>query len=67
MPWPMSDRLRQLQKMLERQPDDAFLLYGVAMEHKKAGDAAGALEYLGRVTHQAVAEAVGLPYEPLKP
>ena len=42
--------MRQLQKMLERQPDDPFLLYGVAMEHKKAGDAAGALEYLSRVT-----------------
>ena len=48
----MSDRLRQLQKMLERQPDDPFLLYGVAMEHKKAGDAAGALDYLRRVTQK---------------
>jgi Flp pilus assembly protein TadD len=48
----MSDRMRQLQRMLERQPDDPFLLYGVAMEHKKAGDAAGALEYLGRVTRK---------------
>ena len=48
----MSDRMRQLQRMLERQPDDPFLLYGVAMEHKKAGDAAGALEYLGRVTQK---------------
>ena len=42
--------MRQLQKMLERQPDDPFLLYGVAMEHKKAGDAANALEFLRRVT-----------------
>jgi Flp pilus assembly protein TadD len=46
----MTDRMRQLQRMLEQQPDDAFLLYGMAMEHKKEGDAAAALEYLGRVT-----------------
>ena len=42
--------MRQLQQMLQRQPDDPFLLYGVAMEFKKAGDAAGALEYFQRVT-----------------
>ena len=41
----MSDRLTQLQKMLEREPADPFLLYGVAMEHKKAGDAADAIEF----------------------
>jgi Tfp pilus assembly protein PilF len=46
----MSERMRQLQQMLERQPDDPFLLYGIAMEHKKAGDAARALEFLRRVT-----------------
>ena len=44
--------MRQLQQMLQRQPDDPFLLYGLAMEHKKAGDAAQALEYLGRVTQK---------------
>ena len=44
--------MRQLQRMLERQPDDPFLLYGMAMEHKKAGDAARALDYLGRVTQK---------------
>ena len=43
------DRLRQLQQMLDKSPDDAFLLYGIAMEHKKAGDGARALEYLDRV------------------
>ena len=48
----MSDRMRQLQQMLQRQPNDAFLLYGVAMEHKKAGDSAQALEYLARVTQK---------------
>lgn len=45
----VSDRLRQLQQMLERSPQDTFLLYGIAMEHKKAGDAAPALEYFERV------------------
>ena len=44
--------MRQLQQMLERQPDDPFLLYGMAMEHKKAGDAPAALEYLQRVTRK---------------
>ena len=44
--------MRQLQQMLDRQPDDPFLLYGLAMEHKKEGDAAAALEYLRRVTQK---------------
>src|SRR3954471_6091713 len=39
------DRLAQLQKMLEKTPDDPFLLYGIAMEHKKSGDAARAIEF----------------------
>ena len=41
--------MRQLQQMLQRQPDDAFLLYGVAMEYKKADESARALEYFGKV------------------
>ena len=44
-----SDRLRQLQQMLEKSPQDTFLLYGIAMEHKKAGEAKPALEYFDRV------------------
>lgn len=32
-----SDRLVQLQKMLEKAPRDTFLLYGIGMEHKKSG------------------------------
>ena len=44
-----SDRLRQLQQMLEKSPQDTFLLYGIAMEHKKAGDVGPALEYFDRV------------------
>jgi Tfp pilus assembly protein PilF len=35
--------------MLEKNPTDTFLLYGIAMEHKKAGDAARAVEYFDRV------------------
>jgi Tfp pilus assembly protein PilF len=42
-------RMRQLQQMLQRQPDDPFLLYGMAMEYKKADEPARALEYFGKV------------------
>ena len=35
--------------MLERDPNDTFLLYGIALEHKKLGDAKQAIEYLDRV------------------
>jgi len=45
----MSTRLEQLQKMLEREPNDTFLLYGLAMEHKKAGDKEKALQLLEKV------------------
>ncbi len=45
----MPTRLEQLQKMLEREPNDAFLLYGLAMEHKKAGANGLALEFLEKV------------------
>jgi tetratricopeptide (TPR) repeat protein len=46
---PTSERLEKLQKMLEREPNDPFLLYGIALEHKKLGDAEKALEFLDRV------------------
>ncbi len=45
----MSERLAQLEKMLAKEPHDTFLLYGIALERKKAGDPQGALEYLKRV------------------
>ena len=48
MPEP-SERLRKLQTMLEKQPADPFLLYGIALEHKKAGQGAQAVEFLDRV------------------
>src|SRR5688572_30419493 len=49
MPEPHSGRLQQLLQMLEREPNDAFLLYGIAIEYKNLNEANTALEYLGRV------------------
>lgn len=46
----MSDRMRKLETMLQRSPADPFLLYALAMEHKKAGHPARALELLEQVT-----------------
>jgi len=46
----MANRLEQLQKMLEREPNDTFLLYGLALEYKKANEFDRALELLSRVT-----------------
>jgi Flp pilus assembly protein TadD len=45
----MDERMRKLQAMLEKQPNDPFLLYAIALEHKKAGQAAEAIGYLDRV------------------
>jgi len=44
-----SDRMRKLQSLLEKQPGDTFLLYGIALEYKKAGQTLEAIEYLDRV------------------
>lgn len=44
----MSERLTQLQQMLAKQPNDAFLLYGVAMELKKLQDFPQSLAFLDR-------------------
>ena len=46
MPAPSTSRMEQLQRMLERNPKDAFLLYAIALEHKKAGEAKQAIEFL---------------------
>ena len=43
--------LEQLEKLLAADPGDAFLLYGLAQEHAKQGEAAGqarAVEYYDR-------------------
>ncbi len=41
-------RLDQLEKMLAQSPRDPFLLYGIAMEHKKEGRPRDALSFLAR-------------------
>src|SRR5215210_6874863 len=45
----LSERMKSLEKMLQKEPDDLFLLYAIALEHKKAGAFADALKYLGEV------------------
>ncbi|HWB53288.1 MAG TPA: hypothetical protein VG722_03820 [Tepidisphaeraceae bacterium] len=44
----MADRLSQILSMLEKEPNDPFLLYGAAMEYKKKGDVAASLDYFRR-------------------
>jgi tetratricopeptide (TPR) repeat protein len=44
----VSERLAKLERLLERDPSDAFVLYGIALEHKKAGDAQRAIAFLDR-------------------
>jgi tetratricopeptide (TPR) repeat protein len=45
----VSERLEKLTQLLEREPNDTFLIYGLALEHKKLGDDARAIELLDRV------------------
>ena len=45
---PTSDKLTQLFKLLEREPNDTFLLYGIGMEYKKLGSPDRAIEYFDR-------------------
>ncbi len=47
---PTSERLEKLQQMLTKEPNDTFLLYGIAMELKKLNDPAAALTFFDRVT-----------------
>ena len=44
----MADRLAQLETLLAAEPNDPFLLYGAALEHRKAGEADKAIGYLDR-------------------
>jgi tetratricopeptide (TPR) repeat protein len=44
-----SERMQKLLLMLEKSPGDTFLLYAVAMEHKKAGDMVRAVDAFDRV------------------
>ena len=41
-------RLEQLHRILERTPNDPFLTYGIALEHKNAGEPQVALEWLDK-------------------
>jgi tetratricopeptide (TPR) repeat protein len=45
----MNTKLPQLRALLEKQPGDPFLLYGIAMEHKKLNEPIEAIEFLDRV------------------
>lgn len=44
-----SERMQTLVGMLEKEPNDLFLLYAIALEHKKAGQFADAQKYLAEV------------------
>ena len=41
-------RIEKLRQMLDADPKDAFVLYGIAQEHAKTGDHAGAVGYYDR-------------------
>jgi len=45
----MSDRLSSLLKMLEQDPDDSFLSYGIALEHISADNYREAEKYLSSI------------------
>ena len=49
MPEATTPRMEQLQKLLAREPNDPFLIYGLALEWKKAGNPKQAIELLDRV------------------
>lgn len=44
----MPDRREQLEKLLEADPDDAFVTYALAMEHIKHGEPSQAIRWLDR-------------------
>jgi len=45
----VNGKLEKLHAMLEKQQGDPFLLYAIAMEHKKLNDSPKAIEFLDRV------------------
>ena len=45
----MSDRLDSLLKLLEQDPDDSFLSYGIALEHISTCNFEGAERYLSLI------------------
>jgi Flp pilus assembly protein TadD len=44
-----NDRMEKLQQMLAKSPGDTFLLYAIAMELKKRGQTADAIEMFDKV------------------
>ena len=58
MPDTTTERMQTLRQMLEKTPDDAFLLYAIALEHKKLSEFPQALDYLKRVLEKDPAYAV---------
>ncbi len=44
----MTDRIAQLTRLLEMEPNDAFCLYGLAQEYAKAGRPEDAIGYFDR-------------------
>ncbi|HYE61072.1 MAG TPA: tetratricopeptide repeat protein [Phycisphaerales bacterium] len=44
----MSERLAKLQGLLAADPNDPFVLYGIAQEYAKQGDTARAVEFYDR-------------------
>src|SRR5437762_3572393 len=53
-------RMAQIEAMLAEDPDDAFLRYGLAMEHAGAGDDAACVEVL----RDLIARTAANPYVP---
>ena len=44
----MADRFKELTRLLDREPNDPFLRYGLAMEHKKAGRLDESIEWFDK-------------------
>ncbi len=44
----MSDRLSQLRNLLDKDPHDAFCMYGIAMEYSKSGNHQEAIAWFDR-------------------
>lgn len=53
-------RMAQIEEMLAEDPDDAFLRYGLAMEHASAGDDAACVTVL----RDLIARTAAAPYVP---
>jgi hypothetical protein len=53
-------RMAQIEAMLAEDPDDAFLRYGLGMEHASAGDDAACVEVL----RDLIARTAATPYVP---